>query len=139
MPSRPMDQKMRIIRSVSVSESGCWNWQLGKDRIGYGRMKVSEGSRGSFRTMSAHRYAWELWKGPIPIDAKVLHRCDNRACCNPEHLFLGTQQDNLRDMHSKGRGPRGYTRDPMVCAANAKKKRSHRNQYTAAMRKEGGE
>jgi hypothetical protein len=52
----------------------------------------------------------------------VLHRCDNRSCCNPGHLFLGTQRDNMLDMHAKGRGPKGFKRDPKICSENAKKR-----------------
>jgi hypothetical protein len=50
-----------------------------------------------------HRVAWELEHGPIPDGMLILHRCDNPACWAPEHLFLGTQADNVRDMHAKGR------------------------------------
>ena len=110
MPTKPMNQKDRITRSVVQTEAGCWEWQLGKDSVGYGRMKVSTGSRESYRNVSSHRYAFELWQGAIPQGLNVLHKCDNRACCNPEHLFLGTQRDNMHDMHRKGRGPRGYKR-----------------------------
>lgn len=72
MPTKPMDQKLRIERAISISESGCWEWQLKKDRVGYGRLKVSMGSRESFRHVSAHRYAWELWVGEIPDGMNVL-------------------------------------------------------------------
>lgn len=123
MPTKPMNQQERIRRAVVADSSGCWNWTLQKDRIGYGRLKVQLGARDKFRFTSAHRYAFELWKGPIPEGMNVLHRCDNRACCNPDHLFLGTQQDNMRDMHAKGRGPRGYRRDASICASNAKRRK----------------
>ena len=58
---------------------------------------------GEGRTWSTHRYAWTQANGPIPPGMWVLHRCDVRRCVNPEHLFLGTAQDNSRDMVAKGR------------------------------------
>jgi hypothetical protein len=125
MPTKPMNQVDRIMRSVAIDGNGCWNWLLGKDRSGYGRMKVQLGSRDRFRATSAHRYAYELFIGAIPHGACVLHRCDNRACCNPAHLFVGTQQDNIRDMHAKGRGPKGYKRNPEIARANARKRHAN--------------
>ncbi len=59
------------------------------------------------RSYAAHRVAWELTNGPIPDGMHVLHLCDNRPCCNPRHLFLGTHQDNMRDRNEKGRQARG--------------------------------
>lgn len=123
MPTRPMSPSVRLIRASRLNDAtGCMEWQLTKDRLGYGRLKVQLGSRDDFRTTSAHRYAYEIWIGPIPDGMNVLHKCDNRSCINPNHLFLGTQQDNIRDMHAKGRGPRGYRRDPATCAANARRR-----------------
>jgi hypothetical protein len=117
------DPKPRIAESVSIdAESGCWEWRLRKDAGGYGRLKIQMGSRSSFRMEAAHRYAYSIFVGPIPDGMNVLHRCDNPPCCNPDHLFVGTQQDNMRDMHAKGRGPKGYRRDPLVCADNARKR-----------------
>lgn len=122
MPTKPMNPQQRIRRAVEVSELGCWNWMLSKDKPGYGRLKIQMGSRDKYRMTSAHRYAFEIFIGHIPNGMNVLHRCDNRACCNPEHLFLGTQQDNMIDMHQKGRGPSGYKRDANVCRANSLKR-----------------
>lgn len=53
--------------------------------------------------VGAHRYSWFLANGPIPTGMYVLHTCDDRACVNPAHLFIGTQRDNIRDMIAKGR------------------------------------
>jgi hypothetical protein len=57
----------------------------------------------SGKRFGAHRYAWEISRGPIPDGLKVLHVCDEPLCCNVEHLFIGTSKDNTEDMHKKGR------------------------------------
>lgn len=77
----------------------CWLWTDGCNRDGYGKF----GWRGKWRF--AHRIMWELMRGDIGKQ-RVLHQCDNPRCCNPSHLFLGTQQDNIRDMINKGRSNR---------------------------------
>jgi hypothetical protein len=82
----------------------CWLWTGRVDVSGYGVFRVY--GRGVC-SIKAHRYAWELTKGPIPEGLRVLHRCDVRACLNPAHLFIGTDADNMRDKCEKGRQPRG--------------------------------
>lgn len=79
------------------SKDSCWIWQQSKTRTGYGVVNF-KGTR-----TTAHRIAYELEKGQIPDGHYVLHRCDNPSCCNPEHLFTGTQKENIADMHNKGR------------------------------------
>jgi hypothetical protein len=79
---------------------GCWLWTADKT-AGYGRFWFNG------RLARANRVAWELTHGPIPDGQWVLHRCDTPACVNPDHLFLGTHNDNVADMVAKGRHPRG--------------------------------
>lgn len=82
----------------------CWRWtgQLNPD--GYGVFQEWRKDRPQPRySVRAHRRAWELTNGPIPPSLCVLHRCDNPACINPDHLWLGTPKDNAVDMATKGR------------------------------------
>ncbi len=75
----------------------CWEWTGARCRQGYGTLR-SQG-----RTLSTHRVSWELQRGPVPRGKWGLHRCDYPPCVNPQHLFLGTRTDNVRDMVAKGR------------------------------------
>lgn len=75
----------------------CWEWAASKFKNDYGKF------RHSGKTLYTHRVSWELTNGAIPDGLCVLHECDNPACVNPSHLFLGTQLDNIRDRHNKKR------------------------------------
>jgi hypothetical protein len=87
---------------------GCWLWSASKRSKGYGAFVWADGS-GHVVQGRAHRFAWELANGPIPVGACVLHRCDTPACVRVEHLFLGTRAENNADMRRKGRAVAGGT------------------------------
>ena len=83
----------------------CWEWAGRVCPKGYGYFDRSEGRKCKWKER-AHRQAWMLVKGDIPDGLHVLHKCDNRKCCNPRHLFLGTHLDNMQDKVAKGRQAR---------------------------------
>ena len=90
--------KDRFFKKV-IKTDGCWLFEGCIDSSGYGR--CFKGS--NFGENFAHRVSWTIFFGEIPIELKVLHKCDVRNCVNPEHLFLGTQKENVHDMIKKGR------------------------------------
>lgn len=96
-----------VWRGVRLDHAtGCWEWQGLVDQKGYGLLSTKR--RWPFERR-AHRHSYETFAGPIPAGLFVLHRCDNPRCCNPEHLFLGTNADNMRDRSDKQRQLRGET------------------------------
>lgn len=95
---------IRFWSKVDICEDDrCWNW-CGSIRgnSGYGQFYV--GGKRNYKQLSSHRVAWEFYNNQfIPEKMLVCHSCDNRLCCNPKHLFLGSQADNIQDMISKNR------------------------------------
>lgn len=82
------------------TNAGCWLWSANVSNKGYGVFSVGKKSEGA---AFAHRFSYQTFVGEIPASLFVCHRCDTPACVNPNHLFLGSHLDNMRDMHAKGR------------------------------------
>lgn len=100
--SRAVPPEDRISRYVTINDAGCWEWTLYRDRKGYGRASTPPGLIGCTEVL-AHRVSWILHRGPIPNGMHVLHHCDNPPCCNPDHLYIGTNDENMRDRIARGR------------------------------------
>lgn len=106
MGRKTTDINERFWKFVQIPENknDCWIWNGYKNRAGYGWFHVS----GHTLSNHAQRISWELTYGH-PGKAHVLHKCDNPACVNPDHLFLGDQKANMKDMHLKNRHAKGET------------------------------
>lgn len=103
MPA-PTPPFRRLLEGFTVNkDTGCWNWTGHTYANGYGVLKVFG------KDVSAHRYSYELHKGPIPGGMEILHSCDVRNCVNPDHLVAGTHKENMADAASRGRIRRGRT------------------------------
>ena len=95
--SDPVD---RFFNSFVVASNGCWEWK-GIDTNRYALIHVND------KNIGAHRLSYIVHNGPIPEGLHVLHKCDNKKCCNPEHLFLGTSAENMQDKVNKSRQAKG--------------------------------
>lgn len=94
---KPIPIEVRFWSKV-IKKDGCWGWSGSKTTFGYGKIK-----NGEWFT-NAHRISWQIHFGDIPKGQSILHKCDNPECTNPDHLFLGSQRDNMRDMLTKRAG-----------------------------------
>jgi hypothetical protein len=93
----------RFWNKVQRVGDGCWEWTATRDSDGYGRILVGSRSDGTRQNARAHRVSYLLNCGSIPSGMEVLHKCDNPPCVRPDHLFLGTVDDNMKDMVAKKR------------------------------------
>jgi len=105
----------KFLMQVTVRSSyECWDWNGYKNRNGYGEINTGKRKSGSYKSEGASRVAYRLYKGEIG-GLHVCHHCDNPGCVNPDHLFLGTHQDNMNDMVSKGRGIQARRKSQTHC------------------------
>lgn len=113
-PAYILEVKRRLLIDSEEDENGCWIWKAVKNYRGYGHISFRNYPRRS------HRVSYTVHKGEIPKGMLVLHKCDNPSCINPDHLFLGTHQDNMNDMKKKGRACSG--KDSHLHKLNRKRK-----------------
>lgn len=90
-----------ILTNTKGSDTGCLEWQRGKDKNGYGKICID------YQSLNVHRLVYKLVHGAIPEGAVIRHRCDNPSCVNPEHLLAGTHADNANDKVLRGRSCAG--------------------------------
>ena len=101
MPDVSLDYYIdRFAKRVCVSDSGCWEWSGTRSKEGYGKLKIK------FVSYRTHRLSYYLFKED-PGEDLVLHECDNKPCCNPEHLYLGGHSENAKDAYERGQRNRG--------------------------------
>lgn len=116
-----LSSKQQLFDKHTKKTNGCWEWSGYINKGGYGFTRF--GGRNG-KGLLAHRISWELHNGEIPSGMHVCHSCDNRKCVNPEHLFIGTNQDNINDRVAKGRSSKWIKSAPREKTPNAKLKDS---------------
>lgn len=117
----PLASRFRLrVNIPDHAEGTCWTWGGMIDQEGYGRISLrsSEFIPGLRKDRLTHRLSWEITFGEIPNEMCVLHRCDNRKCVRPSHLFLGDRDANNKDRENKGRG--GHSKLAGAMSPNSK-------------------
>lgn len=90
----------KLLNKLDIIDQ-CWMWTGSKNPAGYGMVQIGS------KIKLAHRAMYEVYRGPIPDNLVIRHRCDNPGCCNPNHLIVGTRQENIKDIDDRGRRPKG--------------------------------
>jgi len=96
-----LDKLTPFLEKIRFDPGRCWLWEGAKTPLGYGHMSIRK--NGKRVDAYSHRVSWETFCGPVPDGLEVCHRCDTPSCMRPDHLFLGTHRDNMRDSVQKGR------------------------------------
>lgn len=110
--------KCKLLKNINI-KNDCWEWNKSLTNTGYGKL-IHEG-----KSLISHRVSFEVFKGEIPEGLFVCHTCDNKKCINPDHLWAGTQKDNILDAKSKGRLPIQFGRKHTQETKEKFKKRLH--------------
>ena len=116
---------------IPEPNSGCWLW-LGALSGGYGRIGIGSRTDGTRKSELATRVAWELFKGPVAPHLGALHKCDNKSCVNPDHLYIGTHSQNMQDAYDRGQKKPAVGKRPHRVLLSNKDVRSIRNSTARA-------
>lgn len=114
-----IDRFFRNIKPPDNDIEDCWLWSGYLDKDRYGELYIDSKN---IKHIRSHRFSWEYFIGQIPVDKQILHKCDNPPCVNPNHLFIGTQQDNKNDEISKKRHAFGQKQGASILTDNDVKK-----------------
>ena len=126
----------KIVSQIIVDAKGCWQWQGAKNACGYGKVCVSyDPKTKKCQIEDVHRVMYKLYNGTVPEGYNVCHSCDNPSCCNPSHLFVGTQKDNMADMTKKGRRSNGKFHSKAIQRGWTGELRKQQSNYMKARRK----
>ncbi len=107
MPDKKIGIETRFHQKyIPVTNCGCWIWTDAPDKYGYGRLQIGG------KAVKAHRISYEIHKGDLDKNKLVCHTCDMPICVNPDHLYLGTNQDNMDDMVRRNRSVPAYNPHP---------------------------